>query len=240
MPKLIDLTNKKFGHLTVIKRAEKNTSSNHPQWECQCDCGNPKIIIVAGSHLRSGHTTSCGCVQKQAARNNTYKDITGQRFDNLIALENIGSNAKGNALWKCKCNCGNIITVSGVELRRGHTKSCGCIQSFGEQKIIQILLENNILFTNQKTFDNCRFENTNALAKFDFYVNEQYIIEYDGKQHYNEGGWEEDFSQIYYRDRFKDEYCKQNNIPLIRIPYTHYNDLCLEDLQLETTKYRVV
>ena len=238
MPKLIDLTNKKFGHLTVIKRAENNTKSNHPQWECQCDCGNPKIIIVAGSHLRSGHTTSCGCVQKQAARNNTYKDITGQRFGNLIALENIGSNIKGNALWKCQCDCGNITTAIGIELRSGHTKSCGCIHSFGEQKITKLLLEHNIEFLSQKTFLDCKFKNTNGLAKFDFYVDNSYIIEYDGKQHY-ETGWE-DVLKVQERDSYKTEYCKQNNIPLIRIPYAHYNDLCIEDLLLETTKYRVV
>ena len=35
----------------------------------------------------------------------------------------------------------------------------------------------------------------------------------------------------------KNEWCKDNNIPLIRIPYTQYNDLCIEDLQLETTTF---
>lgn len=55
MPAFIDLTGKKFGKLTVIKKAEdKKYSRIH--WECKCDCGNPKIIIVSGSHLRTGHT----------------------------------------------------------------------------------------------------------------------------------------------------------------------------------------
>ena len=62
MPKLIDLTGKTFNRLTVLKRAEKNTSTNRPQWECKCSCGNPNIIIVAGNHLRTGHTQSCGCL----------------------------------------------------------------------------------------------------------------------------------------------------------------------------------
>jgi len=35
----------------------------------------------------------------------------------------------------------------------------------------------------------------------------------------------------------KNTYCKEHNIPLIRIPYTHYNDLCIEDLLLETSNY---
>ena len=39
------------------------------------------------------------------------------------------------------------------------------------------------------------------------------------------------------RDTYKNQWCKENNIPLIRIPYTHLNDLCLEDLLLETSKF---
>jgi len=35
----------------------------------------------------------------------------------------------------------------------------------------------------------------------------------------------------------KNQWCKENNIPLIRIPYTHLQDLCLEDLQLETSQF---
>jgi hypothetical protein len=37
---------------------------------------------------------------------------------------------------------------------------------------------------------------------------------------------------------FKNQWCKENNIPLIRIPYTHFEDICLEDLLLES-KFRI-
>ena len=54
-------------------------------------------------------------------------------------------------------------------------------------------------------------------------------------------GWndEEHFKKVQQRDKIKNEYCVKKNIPLIRIPYTHYDDLCIEDLLLETTKFRV-
>jgi hypothetical protein len=42
------------------------------------------------------------------------------------------------------------------------------------------------------------------------------------------------------RDLEKNNFCKSQNIPLIRIPYTHLDELELNDLLLETTKYRVV
>ena len=147
-------------------------------------------------------------------------------------------------MWKCQCDCGNIITVRGADLWNGHTKSCGCISSFGEEKITTILKNANIPFVIQKTFNNCRFPDTNALAKFDFYVNDSYLIEYDGKQHfsYTSCGWdnESNYNKIIEHDKYKNDWCIINDIPLIRIPYTQYDTLNLNDLLSETTKFRIV
>ena len=102
---------------------------------------------------------------------------------------------------------------------------------------------NNIYYEQQKTFSNCIFPNTKGLAKFDFYVNNQYLIEFDGEQHFNSRKYgyftEEKVKEIKYRDEIKNQWCKNNNIPLIRIPYTHLQDLCLEDLKLETTTFLI-
>lgn len=66
MSNLIDLTGKKFGRLTVVRRAAENTSSNKPRWVCSCSCGGSSTID--GSSLRHGQTKSCGCISKQRAR----------------------------------------------------------------------------------------------------------------------------------------------------------------------------
>lgn len=63
MSKLIDLTGQRFGRLTVVSRTE-NTPQGKARWDCQCECGK-KASGVIGTHLRSGHTISCGCVQKE-------------------------------------------------------------------------------------------------------------------------------------------------------------------------------
>jgi hypothetical protein len=57
--RLIDLTGKRFGKLVVLSR-DKNTKHNQLSWLCQCDCGNK--TVVAGYHLSTGHTSSCGCL----------------------------------------------------------------------------------------------------------------------------------------------------------------------------------
>ena len=62
---LIDLVEKRFGKLTVIKRDEDYTYEtngkiiNAPRWKCICDCGN--VVVVQGGNLRNGLTTNCGC-----------------------------------------------------------------------------------------------------------------------------------------------------------------------------------
>jgi len=57
--------------------------------------------------------------------------------------------------------------------------------SHGERKIGQLLKENNISFVREKTFESCRFTDTHALARFDFYVDNKYLIEFDGAQHFS-------------------------------------------------------
>ncbi|GAA3620591.1 AP2 domain-containing protein [Secundilactobacillus similis] len=57
------------------------------------------------------------------------KDITGQRFGRLIAIEPHGRDCRnGDLLWLCQCDCGNQIVVDGARLRSGSTQSCGCLR----------------------------------------------------------------------------------------------------------------
>lgn len=71
MGKFIDLTGKKFGWLTVIKREYPNAKWGHIKWLCKCDCGNEKIIL--GDSFKYGKTKSCGCLNKKTGRKNRLK-----------------------------------------------------------------------------------------------------------------------------------------------------------------------
>jgi hypothetical protein len=117
------------------------------------------------------------------------------------------------------------------------------VDSKGEEKISELLKENNIPFVyNKSVFKDCLLF-TGGIARFDFYVDGQYIIEYDGEQHYkySKSGWYtiDEYEVTKQRDLEKTNYCLQNNIPIIRIPYWIYDDLTIEDLILETTEYLV-
>lgn len=63
MPRLIDLAGRKFGRLLV---KERDFSSKRTKWICECKCG--KIKSIQSTHLLSGATTSCGCYQKEKAK----------------------------------------------------------------------------------------------------------------------------------------------------------------------------
>lgn len=78
-----DLTNKTFGRLKVIKRVEDYISpkgKHNPQWLCQCECGSPPKI-VSGNSLKQGLIKSCGCLQKEIARNLKKSEIKTNKYD---------------------------------------------------------------------------------------------------------------------------------------------------------------
>lgn len=253
MPATKDRTGLKYGRLTVIRRADNVISGGRSRvaWICKCDCGNE--IIVTGDRLQSGDTKSCGCLNtdtRQQLGLSHKKSLVGQRFGKLTVEEDchqtirIGTNGYVH-LYKCKCDCGNSLIVRDSNLRSGNTQSCGCDRSsHGERRIAELLQEAEVPFVQEKSFENCRFPESKALARFDFYVNNQYIIEFDGAQHFtphNFGASEEEqqrmFDTIQKHDIYKNNWCKEFHIPLIRIPYTHLNKLTISDLLLETSTF---
>ena len=55
-----------------------------------------------------------------------FEDLTGKQFGRLTVIKRNGSNKHKQALWLCKCECGNEISVPTASLNSGNTKSCGC------------------------------------------------------------------------------------------------------------------
>lgn len=154
-----------------------------------------------------------------------YKNLTNLKVGKLTVLEKTDKRTKrGNVIWKCKCECGNICEVSSEHLNSTNIQiSCGCQRySYYEQKINDILQELNINFQKEYSFQNLYGEK--GLLRFDFAIFiKTYLIllEYNGEQHYNSnfyGGVERYNKQQKY-DNLKKEYCKNHNIPLIIIPY---------------------
>ena len=232
------------GKLTVF---EEDVPDNGARWKCKCECGN--ILTIKGSKLRGPRAPqSCGCERTRKLieynQSHNIKDISNQRFGKLIALEPTEQRSTiQSVIWKCLCDCGKEVYVSGSDLRRGHTKSCGCqrYNSYGEDQIKTILNQNDISFQQEYYFDDLHFKDTGYQARFDFYVDNRYIVEYDGRQHFIQGNGvydnEEKFARTQEHDNIKNQYCFDYNIPIIRIPYTELDNITLEMLQPETSQY---
>lgn len=121
-----DLEGKRFGRLVVLRRVFRETSKRSPvKWECRCDCG--KIKIASSPSLKIGNTKSCGCLHVEATkiansghRNRLFKDLKGQRFGKLVAVEYVGDSK-----WLCDCDCGRRTVKPTDRLTGGTAKNCG-------------------------------------------------------------------------------------------------------------------
>ena len=97
-----------------------------------------------------------------------------------------------------------------------------CNESKGERKIRKYLEENNINYKYQYPI---KIKNRKKSLYFDFYLPEQNIaIEYDGIFHYEDHP-KQPLEITKKRDELKNQYCKENNIKLIRIPYWEYDNI---------------
>ena len=239
MSKLINEIGNTYGYLTVIERAP-NGSNNKARWVCSCKCGN--TTLVDGSKLRNGSVKSCGCYQKEQTSKSCVSHLEGKTIGNFFVLNSVGSKNRLH-YWRCKCLlCGNknaIIATNNLNKQY----SCGCsVKSHGEEKIKNLLDSRQIKYIQEKRFSDCIFPDTKRQARFDFYLPDyNCIIEYDGRQHFISGNGiydnEEKFIKTKEHDMIKNQYCFNNHIHLIRIPFTHYNDLTINDLLPHTSQF---
>lgn len=123
-----NLTGLKFGKLKVISIDHYERSCF---WLCECDCGNKKV--VSGNSLSSGTVKSCGCLVSENAHRRMI-DISGMVFGRLTALKY--SHTKNKiTYWLCKCSCGKEKAISSQSLKKGATKSCGCMMHEERRKL---------------------------------------------------------------------------------------------------------
>lgn len=183
----------RYSRLTVLSRAENNRHGD-AQWLCECNCGNHKIIL--GRSLRSGNTKSCGCLNKEQARQlgfNNTADLLGKRFGSLLVIRRHPGNKQEIGVWECVCDCGAHAFARTEQLHYQEMQSCGCVKSKGEREIAQLLFENRVNFEREYTVDTLRSE-SGRLLRFDFAIfkdkNLLALIEYDGKQHFEMTGWD--------------------------------------------------
>lgn len=115
------------------------------------------------------------------------------------------------------------VTFDNFKNRKSRCPKCK--NSKGEDEVSRILNKLKVEFKNKYKFPDCKYKRA---LEFDFYIpSKNTLIEYDGEFHYTitNRNTKEDFENQKLRDNIKNEYCKKNNIKLIRIPYWEFNNI---------------
>ena len=139
-----DITGQQFGYLTAIKPVGKN-KHRAMMWLCQCVCG--KEVVKRGNSLTTGHVKSCGCKRKElidkhrlkGLQQSTINRYIGEKYNRLTITELF---KEPNGIYAgYQCECGNTGISQLDQIKKGETKSCGCLlhEKRKEQAIVRML-----------------------------------------------------------------------------------------------------
>lgn len=199
--------------------------------ECECLIDGTIWFPTPNALLNGQGCPECGRIASNKNSTKTNEEFVYQLSianPDIIPLQEY-IQAKIPIWVMCK-KCGYKWQMTPDQLL--HSGCCQeCSATNNEKKLGDILTNWGCIIERQKKYDNCRDQ---LPLPFDIYLPEYNIlIEYDGEQHYmpvNFGGISdeeaiENLKKTQYHDAIKNEYCHQNNIPIIRVPYWEKNNL---------------
>jgi len=190
------------------------------------------IIIICPEHgeflqspekhqyQKSGCPVCAGNLQHT---NETFKEKAQQIHGDKYNYDKVDyKNVKTNVIITCRKH-GDFS-----QRPNNHLSGDGCPRcnsSKGEAKVIQYLLKHNIDFEPQKKFPDCKLINP---LPFDFYLPAHHMcIEYDGEQHFGQSRkfTSEQYEKTIMKDEIKNQYCRDNDIIMLRIKYTDFKNV---------------
>ena len=235
-------------HVKVLDRYTRNGHS-YLKIKCLVHTDKPEREVELYNFLNRDKT--CGCMLREYTIED-LKNNPGVRGDLEIIGEYINTSTPIEC--RCKvCNNHWFPTPNKLTQGRGCPLCNSTKLSSGERYLVKIFNENNIKFESQKIFEGCINTETNRHLKFDFYLPEYNLcIEYQGKQHYEPVVFRHNSQKLKdaktkkektkikqdqkekakknlvkykERDQIKRDYCKNNNINLLEIPYYDFKNI---------------
>lgn len=206
-------------------------------WICNVCENHYEMSIVRRTSQKQG-CPICGKIKSKIGRNKTHQNTSKSLYDRFpeIAIEwdftknqttpnNVSAYSNKYAHWVCS-KCGHHWEAV-ISSRTSQKNGCPrCSSSRGEKRIEQYLNAKGISYIKEYKFTDCKNQ---RLLPFDFYIPTLNIaIEYDGKQHFEPITYFGGYSGLESRkinDNIKTSYCLDNNITLIRIPFTEYSNI---------------
>lgn len=244
---------KVYGNLRVIGYYRGEIKGEHGViWKLKCElCGN--YIEMKATHVVNGTTTSCGCALHN--RNNKYsnKNLEGTYINGTKIIKVLDKEYTGQ-FWICECRyCKKHFKVLARKLCSGHTQSCGCLnESIGVREIKNYLDKYNIAYEQEWKTQNL-VSQYGYMLRMDFAIKNSdnevvAFIEYDGPHHteITDFCYDERLAIGYFKlsdiqdsDKRKNEFCKENNIPLLRIEYNRNANIIIDELDSFINKLKI-
>lgn len=213
-----------------------DVTANSPKeiwWQCR---NNPKHewkAIISNRNSRNSGCPNCCHNPKPSKGYNLLicNPTLCEEWDydkNKRTPDNYSPNAVEKVWWKCN-ECNNSWLAAPH--KRNNGRGCpSCSESKGEKKISKWFSDNKIFFNSQFIFNDCR--GIKKPLRFDFAVFKDaektklwFLIEYDGKFHYEPIINNKKLKRQQRNDQRKDDYCNNNNIKLLRIPYWDFDNI---------------
>ncbi len=233
-----------------INKTKKVNSKNHEDFIIELKTTNPNINVltkytnaktkvkcecvicghiwesIPDNLLKGKGCPKCKLIKQSERQTKTHEEFTKEMKNvnpNIsILTDYIGSQIKVD----CKCDiCGNRWSAKPSNLLQG--KGCPkCCISNGEKRIMKYLDNNNISYIYDKPYFNDLFGLGGKNLRPDFIIEDIKLwIEFDGEFHYNDFYKDGSFETLKYHDKLKDEYAKEHNWKLTRIPYWEYDNI---------------
>ena len=231
-----------------IKKAKKIHVNKYDYSKVNYIDAHTKVCIICPKHgefwqTPNNHLCRKGCPKCGDERTNEYHKLNKESF--IIKSKNIHGDKYNYDKVEYKNEHTKVCIICPKhgefwQLPMNHLKGFGCFKctsSKGEDVIRNFLIKNQIKFEEQKRFKFCKDKYP---LPFDFYISSKNLcIEFDGIQHFkpidfsgklNEFQIKENLKSCQIHDEIKNEYCKNNNINLLRIRYN-------EDIEKTLTEY---
>lgn len=192
------------------------------------NCGN-EFQQTPSTHLNGSGCQKCSLIKRgNSRRSNTKEFILKAEQVHIKGRYNYDDVDYETAIIPVKIWC-NDCGQSFFQTPHRHLGGCGCSicnTSKGELKIKGLLDSLKIDYVQQKTFEDCK---NISVLRFDYFIQSQnLLIEYNGEQHYKPMDFFGGQSSLEYQcnnDQIKVNYCKNNNIELLIIPYTEFDNI---------------
>lgn len=200
------------------------STSQKMEWKCR----NGHVFEMTWNDFIRGR----GCSKCSGKYRRTKEEFLQEVFEEVgVEYTFLGEFENVDMKIKVVHNvCGHEYEVSPYKFINVGQRCPRCNESKGERRVRDYLISNNIRYKEEYSFDDCRLK---LPLRFDFAVFDELntlinLIEYDGKQHFKPFeyyGGEEYYEKNKIRDAIKNDYCKKNNINLLRIPYTEFENI---------------